>query len=237
MSTDGTETARPGDGPRFFGRRRGKRLRPGQQGLLSTLLPRLAIVLPAAGETLAIDALFPRDMAEIWLEVGFGGGEHVADQARLHPEAGIIACEVFRNGIAGLLAHLNGSGLDTVRIYPEDARQLLPTLPAACLGRVFVLFPDPWPKKRHAGRRFIGPDNLDALARVMADGAELRVASDDPVYVAWAGQHLDAHPAFTKIQATTTRGDLPADWPVTRYERKLLAGEAPMFFRYRRVGR
>ena len=225
--------ARP-NGPRFYGRRRGKKLRQTAVGLLDTLLPRLSIAPPEAGAALDPATLFPRPLDRFWLEVGFGGGEHVAAQARLHPEAGIIGCEVFVNGIASLLGHLSESEIDTVRIFGEDARRLLPALPTASLDRVFVLFPDPWPKKRHITRRFIGPDNLDALARVMAAGGELRVASDDPTYVAWAARQLEAHPAFTAIQITTDRTQLPPDWPVTRYEEKLLAGHPPTFFRYRR---
>lgn len=236
MSAEGEETARPG-GPRFFGRRRGKRLRRGALGLLDTLLPRLAIGVPEPGQTIDPADLFPRPVREVWLEIGYGGGEHVAAQARLHPEAGIIACEVFQNGIASLLGHLHGSDVDCVRLFTDDARRLLPALPEASLNRVFLLFPDPWPKARHAQRRFVGPDNLDALARVMADGAELRVASDDPIYVEWAHKHLSAHPAFAEIQTTQDRGSLPEDWPPTRYEMKLLAGHAPTFFRYRRVRR
>jgi len=224
------------EGPRFYGRRRGKRLRPTALGLLDTLLPRLAIGVPPSGEEIDPAGLFPRPLDKIWLEVGFGGGEHVAAQARLHPEAGIIACEVFVNGIASLLGHLAEGDIDTVRIFGEDVRRLLPSLPAASLGRVFVLFPDPWPKKRHQARRFVGPDNLDALARVMAPGAELRVASDDPIYIAWAARHLAAHPALAPIQVTADRSQLPDDWPVTRYEEKLLANHPPTFFRYCRVG-
>lgn len=220
------------EAPRFFGRRRGKRLRPTATALMDRLLPSLALGVPAPGEAIDPRALFARPVDAVWLEVGFGGGEHVAAQARLHPEAGLIACEVFRNGIASLLGHLDGSDIGTVRIFAEDVRRLLPALPAASLARVFVLFPDPWPKHRHAERRFIGPANLDALARVMADGAELRVASDDPVYQAWARRQLDSHPAFHPLQVTTDRGTLPDDWPVTRYERKLLAGRPPVFFRY-----
>jgi len=199
-------------------------------------LPRLAVGQPPPGEVIDPASLFARPFDQIWLEVGFGGGEHVAAQARLHPEAGIVGCEVFVNGIASLLGHLAEGDIDNVRIFGEDVRRLLPAFPAASLGRVFVLFPDPWPKKRHALRRFIGPDNLDALARVMAPGAELRVASDDPVYIGWATRHLAAHPGFAAIQVTADRAQLPEDWPVTRYEEKLLANHPPMFFRYRRGG-
>lgn len=226
-----------GDGPRFFGRRRGKSLRPTAQGLVDTLLPRLAIAPPGPQDRLDPLALFDPRPAACWLEVGFGGGEHLAEQARLHPEIGLIGSEPFLNGIASLLGHVVAGEIASIRVFPEDVRRLLPALPDAALGRVFVLFPDPWPKKRHAERRFIGPANLDVLARVMADGAELRVASDDPVYQDWAGRHLAAHADFVALQVTTDRASLPADWPVTRYERKCLAGRAPVFFRYARKPR
>ncbi len=225
--------ARPGeDRPRFHGRRRGKRLRRSALDLLDTLLPSVAVPTPQPGTVIDPHALFSTPVDQIWLEVGFGGGEHVVAQASAHPAVGIIGCEPFRNGVASLLGHLNGSGIGNVRIYPDDVRQLYPALPEGCLGRVFVLFPDPWPKKRHADRRFVGPDNLDALARLMADGAELRVASDDPIYQDWAATHLRAHADFQEVQVTTDRAALPADWPVTRYEQKCLAENAPVFFRF-----
>ncbi len=232
---------RANDRPRFYGRRAGKRLRRSALGLIETLLPRLAVTVPGQG-VLAPKDLFPRAVEQVWLEVGFGGGEHVVAQARLHPEAGIIGCEPFKNGIASLLGHLNGASvegcdIDNVRIFPEDVRQLFPALPEASLGRVFVLFPDPWPMKRHAERRFIGRENLDSLARLMADGAELRVASDDPVYQEWATEQLRAHEAFEEVQVTTDRASLPEDWPPTRYEQKCLAENAPVFFRFRRKAR
>lgn len=233
------EGSRPADDkPRFFGRRRGKTLRRTAQGLMETLLPRLAVMAPGQGEPpLDPTTLFPRPVRQVWLEVGFGGGEHVAAQARLYPDIGIIGSEPFNNGIASLLGHLAGSDIDNVRIFPDDVRQLLPGLPEASIARVFVLFPDPWPKKRHAERRFIGRDNLDALARVMADGAELRVASDDPVYQDWAGEQLRAHADFSEIQVTSDRSSLPEDWPATRYEQKCLAGRDPVFFRFIRKTR
>lgn len=235
--SEATEDARTDDRPRFYGRRRGKRLRRTALGLIETLLPRLAIAQPAAGSSLDPRTLFGRPVDAVWLEVGFGGGEHVVAQARLYPDTGIIGCEPFRNGIASLLGHLVGTQIDTVRIFPEDARLLLPALPEGSLARAFVLFPDPWPKKRHAERRFVGPDNLDALARVLADGGELRVASDDPVYQDWAAQHLRAHPLFEEVQVTSDRAQLPDDWPPTRYEEKCLAENPPVFFRFRRKAR
>ena len=221
--------------PRFYGRRSGKRLRTLALARLNEMLPRLAIPQPEQGRTVVPAALFGRPVQQVWLEIGFGGGEHLAAQAQLYPQVGHIGCEVFRNGISSLMGHLSDADLDVVRVFAEDARRLFPALPDGCLQRVFLLFPDPWPKTRHADRRFVGPDNLDALARLMSPGAELRVASDDPIYAAWAEKHLEVHPDFVRLQVTQTRSDLPPDWPVTRYEAKLLAGHPPTFFRYARL--
>jgi tRNA (guanine-N7-)-methyltransferase len=224
--------------PRFFGRRQGKALRRNALGLIEELLPRLALDVPEPGDLIEPALLFPGALRSVWLEVGFGGGEHLAELAETNPDVGLIGCEVFKNGIASLLGHVHARHLGSnVRIFPEDVRLLLPALPDVSLGRVFVLFPDPWPKTRHAYRRFICPENLDELARVLADGGELRVASDDPVYVAWAARHLEAHPAFEKVLATTDRSQVPADWPATRYEQKCITGRAPTFFLYRRKTR
>ncbi|HEY3144741.1 MAG TPA: tRNA (guanine(46)-N(7))-methyltransferase TrmB [Dongiaceae bacterium] len=223
------------DDRRFYGRRKGRPLRQGQQHLIDALLPKLAIELPASGK-LDPQVLFSHKPDQVWLEIGFGGGEHLAEQARSHPDVGLIGCEVFLNGIATLLTQVSSLGLANVRVYPEDARDLLDALPDASLDRVFLLFPDPWPKRRHAGRRFIQPANLDLLARLMKPGAELRVASDDPVYVGWALAHLVRHPAF----AWTARGpgdwrDRSPDWPGTRYESKALReGRRPVFLRFTR---
>lgn len=222
---------------RFYGRRKGRPLRKGQQHLIDTLLPRLAIELPGSGKP-DPRTLFASAPKQVWLEIGFGGGEHLAAQARAHPEAGIIGCEVFLNGIATLLAQVEAHGLGNVRIYPEDARDLLDALPARSLDRAFLLFPDPWPKRRHAARRFIQTANLDLMARLLKPGAEFRVASDDPTYIGWALAHLTAHPAF---QWTARRPadwrERPADWPPTRYEAKALReGRKPAYFRFLRRG-
>lgn len=220
----------------FYGRRHGRRLRSGRQRLMETLLPRLAVALPAAPAKLDPLAVFPSRPRALWLEIGFGAGEHLAAQAARHPDIGFLGSEVFVNGIASLLAAVERERLENVRIWPEDARFLLDALPEACLERVFLLFPDPWPKRRHAGRRFIGPDNLARLARVLAPGGELRVASDDPGYVAWTLRHLRRHPAFRWLAA---RADdwrrPPADWAPTRYEAKALAeGRKPAYLRFLR---
>jgi tRNA (guanine-N7-)-methyltransferase len=179
---------------RFYGRRRGRKLRAGQEQRLATLLPRLAIAVPADGSGIDPRALFGFPVEDVWLEIGFGGGEHLAARAATRPQTGFIGCEVFRNGIVALLAQVDAAGLQNVRIYPEDARRLLAALPDASIGRGFVLFPDPWPKARHAARRFIGPGNLDQLARVLRDGAELCVATDDPGHVGWSSSRSCATP-------------------------------------------
>jgi len=219
--------------PKIHGRRTGRKLRPGQQQLMDVLLPRLAV---AAEKPVDLKALFPERPEAIWLEVGFGGGEHLADQATAHPTTGLIGCEVFRNGIASLLGHIEKRHLGNVRICTEDARMLLDALPAASLSRVFLLFLDPWPKKRHSGRRFINTESLNRLAMLMKPGAELRIASDDPVHIAWALAHASNHPAFSWTARTAADWCVrPQDWPATRYEQKAVAaGRQPMFFRFLR---
>jgi tRNA (guanine-N7-)-methyltransferase len=226
---------------KFYGRRKGRKLRSNQQVLIEELLPQLQVALPEAGGKLDPQSLFKRPMQAIWLELGFGGGEHLAAQAAAHPDVGFIGCEVFLNGIAGLLGHLqqnerHGRPADNVRIYPEDARDLLASLPDRCLDRFFLLFPDPWPKIRHARRRFVNRDNLDLLARLLKPGAELRIGSDDPTYIGWALAHASDHPAFTWLaEGPADWRQRPADWPPSRYEQKAIRqGRQPAYFRFRR---
>ena len=226
---------RPSDDPervRFHGRRRGRRLRSGRARLLDTLLPTLRIDLPAAGATLRRPDLFSRPVDDIWLEIGFGAGEHLAWQATHHPNVGLIGCEPYLNGVASLLHRLDEPTLPGIRIWPDDARLLLPALPDAGIGRAFLLFPDPWPKRRHEARRFLQQDTLDALARILRPGAELRLASDDPGLVDWMLWQARSHPAFawTATRPTDWR-NRPPDWPATRYERKQLRGQ-PAFLRF-----
>ena len=223
----------------FYGRRRGRPLRAGQRERQAGLLPQLSFALPMSGQPLDPASLFAAPVRELWLEIGFGGGEHLAEQAERHPEIGFIGCEVFENGIVKLLGEIDRRGLDNVRIYPDDARPLLTALPPRSLGRVFILFPDPWPKARHHKRRLIAPATLDRLAEIMTDGAELRLATDDPSYLAWMLEHTAGHPAFswTARRAGDWR-ERPGDWPATRYEQKARkAGRAPAFLRFERRAR
>jgi tRNA (guanine-N7-)-methyltransferase len=222
----------------FYGRRRGRPLRVGQRERQATLLPRLAIELPEAG-SLDPRHLFGPFLEEVWLEIGFGAGEHLAEQASRHPEIGIIGSEVFENGVAKMLGEVDRRGLGNVRIYPDDARLLLAALVPNSIARTFILFPDPWPKARHQKRRFVAPPTLDRLAEIMTDAAELRLATDDPSYLAWMLEHATAHPGFawTARQPTDWR-ERPADWPATRYEEKARsAGRTPAFLRFVRRAR
>jgi len=220
-------------GNRFHGRRRGRRLRPGRAALLTTLLPRLRITVPAAG-TIDPTSLFARLPVAVWLEIGFGAGEHLAAQAQDRPDVGFIGCEPYVNGVAALLARVDELSLTNVRIVDDDARPLLGVLAAASVHRVFVLFSDPWPKARHHRRRFINETTIAGLARILADNGELWFATDAADYVRWALDHLTRHPAF----AWTARGPQdwrcpPAGWVRTRYESKALArGAACVYLRF-----
>jgi len=218
-----------------YGRRRGRPLRASRAVLMDELLPRLTIPPPAEGATLDPSSLFATRPQAVWLEVGFGAGEHLAAQAEAQPGIGLIGAEPYLNGIAGLLARVQEANLTNIRLWPDDIRLLLPALPAASIARVFVLFPDPWPKARHHKRRLIVPPFLDALARIMVPGAELRFATDDPGYLEWALERFAAHRAFASLTAGPDEWQKrPADWPATRYEAKGLAGHPPAFLRFRR---
>ncbi len=221
--------------PRFYGRRRGKKLRPGQLSRFQDLLPSLAIALPPPGQRLDPFSLFASRPSAIWLEVGFGAGEHASAQALANPGIGLIASEVFMNGIGGLLAKIESAKIGNIRLFPEDVRQLMPVLPEASIEKIFVLFPDPWPKKRHAERRFIGMENLPELARLLTDGGELRIASDHPVYIEWAREQMAACKDFALTLDVRSR---PDGWPPTRYESKALAQGTPcVYMAFRRLDR
>jgi tRNA (guanine-N7-)-methyltransferase len=176
---------------------------------------------------------------ELWLEVGFGGGEHAIARARAHPQAALIACEVFENGICSLLSALVPEGGEAeaplppnLRLWTEDARILLRALPDCCLDGLVLMFPDPWPKLRHARRRFVHPAQLPLLARVLKPGAEWRVASDDPTYQAWV---RDVMADQTLFEATGPETQRPDGWPPTRYEAKALrAGRQPLYWSFTR---
>lgn len=226
----------PADPIRFYGRRKGKPLKAGRQTLLETLLPQLRIDLGSQAQAIDPASFFSWAPQAVRLEVGFGSGEHLAAQAAANPAIGFIGSEVFLNSVASLTRYAEAMNLANLRIFDNDVRHLLPTLKDACLERITLLFPDPWPKSRHAKRRFVGPAMLDELARLLVDGGEFRVASDHPVYVAWTLQHGPVHPAFRWMVAGPDDWRIrPADSVATRYEEKArIAGRAPVFLRFLR---
>ena len=181
-------------------------------------------------------AFFPSALRDIWLEIGFGGGEHLAAQAERHRDTGFLGCDLFTNGIASLVRHVDERGLENVRIADVEAMRLLAALPDACIGRVFLLFPDPWPKRRHHKRRFVQPAALDALARVLADDAEFRFATDHGAYARWTLALVLAHDAFAwPAETADDWRRRPSDWPETRYEAAALAaGRRPVYLTVRR---
>jgi tRNA (guanine-N7-)-methyltransferase len=259
----------------LYGRRKGPKLSTHQEQLLETLLPKLRLNLQSGADpTSYFSASEGNKISDVWLEIGFGAGEHLLWQAEHYPDVGLIGAEPYISGIAKLLSKLplstiggegQGEGVvpssqcsqivsgpphpvgtlplppplplrgrgENIRIHDGDARDILEALPDACLGRVFILFPDPWPKARHHKRRFVQTNMLDVLARVMKPGAELRFASDDAEYADWTLERVIAHPAYewmaTRVQDWKTR---PPDWPETRYEAKALHGP-PVYFSFR----
>ena len=217
---------------RFYGRRRGRPLNPGRRRALETVLP--ALQLPDG--PLDPASLFGFDIEDLWLEIGFGAGEHLAWQAARRPRTGFIGAEPYINGVASLAAHAGVEGLDNLRIHGDDATDVLDRLPGNVLGRVFILFPDPWPKTRHRHRRIVARPMLDRLARTMRPGAELRLATDHTGYLDWMLERLTAHPAFVWTAGSADDWRLrPADWPETRYEAKARsAGVKSTYLRFER---
>ncbi len=223
-------------GRAFYGRRRGRRLRPGLKARLTELLPRLAIALPQQGDFLDPAGLFDPPPEGIGLEIGFGAGEHLAWQAERHREIGFLGAECFVNGVAGLLREVRERRLDNIRIYQGDGRDLLDALPEGALDCVYILFPDPWHKVRHHKRRLIQDETLERLAEVMKDGVELRLATDDMGYLRWMLERLVRNPKFQWLaQGCRDWRERPGDWPPTRYEVKALGqGRRPVYLRFRR---
>jgi len=214
----------------LYGRRKGPKLSERQSGLRRTLLAELSYRPDQEAYS-----QFPNNVRELWLEVGFGAGEHLFWQAERRSDVGLIGAEPYEMGVAKLLTKMDDKTLNNVRIYEGDGRDIIEKLPDSCLSRFFLLFPDPWPKTRHHKRRFMQMAMLDELARVLKPGAELRFATDDKSYLPYALERLLAHPGFEWLAAGPQDWlARPADWPPTRYETKAIKGP-PVFFRFRRI--
>ena len=229
-----SEPASPNHPPlRSFGRIKSRAVKPRQAALFDALLPSIRMPDPKAGP---IDpaALMP-GAAEVWLEIGFGGGEHMAAQAGRRPDVLVIGAEPFINGVASALRHVDEGGLKNVRLHPDDGRDVVAALPDASIDRVFILFPDPWQKARHNKRRLLQPAFLAELMRVLKPGGRLRFVTDWQDYADQSRDLLDATDGLTRVP--DVGGDpedrtAPADHVVTRYEEKKLGDCAPVFLDY-----
>jgi tRNA (guanine-N7-)-methyltransferase len=213
----------------FFGRRKGHPLRARQAELFDTLLPRLALNLDVPAGTLA--ALFPVPVDDIRLEIGFGGAEHLIAQAKANPRSGFIGAEPFVNGMAKALAAIEAEKLANIRLHHADAADLLDWLPAASLTRIDLLYPDPWPKRRHWKRRFVSDASIAKLARILRPGGEFRFATDWSDYAAWTLQRVLRAREFvwTAERADDWRRPWPGFTP-TRYEAKAIReGRVPCY--------
>src|SRR5689334_20827527 len=220
----------------FFGRRKGHPLRARQAALFETLLPRLALDLTRAAPN-DLAALFPPPVDDVRLEIGFGGAEHLIAQAQAHPRTGFIGCEPFVNGMAKALAAIDAVGLANIRLHHADAVDLTDWLPAASIARVDLLYPDPWPKRRHWKRRFVNAENIARLARILRRGGEFRFATDWANYAEWTLARLTRRREFA--WTAERADDWRRPWPGfggTRYEAKAVReGRVPCYLIFRRV--
>jgi len=219
----------------FFGRRKGHKLRAHQADLINHLLPRLAVDIAKPLEASPLE-LFDPKATELRLEIGFGGGEHLAAEARAFPATGFIGCEPYVNGMAKILAQIEAHDIRNIRLFAGDAAELLAWLPAASLSRIDLIHPDPWPKRRHWKRRFVQDATIAAMARVLKPGGEFRFVSDIDDYCAWTLWHLSRSPDFVWMAERADDWRLP--WPgytMTRYGQKATReGRVANYLRFQR---
>ncbi len=224
---------------RFYGRRYGRPLKPARQKILSRLLPQMSLALDGPIEN--YQAVFQNSPRQVWLEIGFGAGEHLASLVNENPDIGFIGCEPFINGVASLLAKVGTmtplSWPNNLKIFPDDARLLLRLLPPATLDRIYAMFPDPWPKTRHHKRRLIGFETLDEFARLIRPGGEFKMASDHMDYIRWTLWHFQQHPAFEwQVEGPMDWRERYPDSGQTRYETKAISqGDSCVYLTFRRL--
>lgn len=230
-----TESGTPA--PRFYGRRCGRPLRPGRRAAVAVRLPERSLPPLPEGARLDPGGLFDVPVSDVWLEIGFGSGEHLIGRATANPDIGFIGCEPWLDGVAALLAQAPPGLLPRLRVLADDARPLLAALADASLGRVFVLFSDPWPKRRHHRRRLIQPETLRQIARILRPGGELLFASDHAGYIRWTLALAIEEPALRWCARRPEDWRCqPAGWIATRYQQKAQArGERCYFLRFHRT--
>jgi tRNA (guanine-N7-)-methyltransferase len=221
---------------RSFGRRKAKPLSARKERLIGELLPLIRVDL-AKKAPIPLTALFPAPVKEVWLEIGFGSGEHLLWQAERHQNIGFIGCEPFINGMGSLLGAIDERGIKSIRVHDGDAREVLSWLPDRSISSMFLLFPDPWPKRRQQKRRLLARETIGEFARVLAPGGELRFASDSGDYAAQALVLMRQSGGFIwRAERPADWRERPADWPETRYERKALSeGRKAIYLRFARI--
>jgi tRNA (guanine-N7-)-methyltransferase len=217
---------------RLYGRRKGKKLSALQVNLRETLLPRLA--LDPAQPVVSAPDLFSNAPRDIWLEIGFGGGEHLAAEAAVHPDEGFIGCEFFENGVVKVLTLIAHKDLNNVRLYQGDAAAIIDALPPQSLAGAYLLYPDPWPKRRQRKRRFLSDTMLKRLARIMRPGAEIRFATDIDDNAGWTLARILESPDFEwRAKSAQDWREPWSGWASTRYEAKALAaGRTPVYLSF-----
>lgn len=242
-----TNPPQPQNGPgspreaAFYGRRKGKPLRAAQAGHLAESLPRLTLdpasLPPLATASGSLDTVFDRNVRAVRLEIGFGGGEHLFSEALRHPDIGYIGAEAFLNGLAKLTTALSEADIGNVRLHGDDVVPLLDRLPTGSLDRIDLLYPDPWPKRRHWKRRFVRPDNIDRIARLLPPGGRFRFATDIEHYAAWTLRHMSSDPRFEWTAQRAQDWRQPwLGWSGTRYEAKALReGRQPGYYEFLRI--
>ena len=227
------ETDRRRDGA-FFGRRKGYALRSHQLNLMQTLLP--VLLVDDAKARISPALLFGDLKQEIHIEIGFGGGEHLIARAMQNPDIGYIGCEAYVNGVAKLLNQIDQLKIKNIRIHPGDALEICKILPAGSIHRLYILYPDPWPKVRQRKRRIISDDNLKVFEKILKTGAELRFATDIDDYSAWTLSHIARSIGLQWNPSSSSDWIEPwQDWTRTRYEAKAIReGRSPAYFRFLR---
>ncbi|MEL7274338.1 MAG: tRNA (guanosine(46)-N7)-methyltransferase TrmB [Pseudomonadota bacterium] len=219
----------------FYGRRKGNALYGRKQRVMDEDLPRLRLPVETEPGPQSVAEFFDNRFTRHQLEIGFGGGEHLTHQARTHPDVGFIGVEPFINGMAKMLGAIEDHSIENVRLYDDDASRLLDWLPENCLDQIDLLYPDPWPKKRHWKRRFVNQPNLTRFARVLKPGGLFRFASDIDTYVNWTLQQVERQGAFTWIANKASDWNEPWEgWVRTRYEAKAIREDrVPCYLEFR----
>ncbi len=226
------QSEQPQQRRKFYGRLKGKSLSAKQQSRIDELLPQICINGVETGRV-DLQSHFNNQNPN-WLEIGFGGGEHLAHIGSAHPEKNIVGCEAYINGVAMALRHIEVNQLSNIRIHAADARDLMDALPDHTFERIYLLYPDPWPKARHEKRRFMHPDNLNVLRRLVRQGAELRLASDIPEYITHSLERVEESSGWNELardRKTPWEG-----WIRTRFEAKAIqAGRTPQYCIFKAV--